>query len=442
VPPRDFTSKKEEQNKQAKLSINSNLANQKRNFKGVWIDDYIYFCSDLSWPEKLLWIEINYLDEEGKYGCRAGNDYFADFLQVSPVSITRYISHLKEFGLIQELPFNGRSRVLKTNKGPFMELESSLVKLTSQPCQIDEGINNKDKNIRYRSIEFKNSISGPSRPDEKPQSKKSSSKDYILPKTGEYAVVLSWNKLPKPAGQHVKFNTKTMRMVRRYLIMMRNGLFGKSDRLHQWDKQWLKTNKIPMKEFGDKKWSFCEVCQTIEGPLASMYSNGYFPENKKTLPTDLATALFNPHLGGSFFIQAFYNPPKLAKDKMVIIKDLYPTITEMLKKEGLLQQGQMRKGDWEQYFKGVEGLGRYLEKVDWSNYGARQLFPEKGLYSLVVGYVRWVKGKMPDLTSPSSIPKRLDIGVIRPGFWMWQKFMEAVNRYWGRVFLCVPAEEK
>jgi hypothetical protein len=53
-----------------------------------------------------------------------------------------------------------------------------------------------------------------------------------------------------------------------------------------------------------------------------------------------------------------------------------------------------------------------------------------------------IRGKFSDKVPPSKVSERFHIGMIRPDFWMWRAFMESVNRYWGRVFLCVRTEEE
>ena len=81
-----------------------------RNFKGVWIPKEVYLNKELSWSEKILFIEIDSLDNEK--GCFASNDYFADFIGVSNTRISKMTSKLKEQGLIRQESFDGRQRIL------------------------------------------------------------------------------------------------------------------------------------------------------------------------------------------------------------------------------------------------------------------------------------------------------------------------------------------
>jgi len=89
------------------------IMDSKREFKGVWIPKKIWFDKRLNANEKILLFEIDSLDNEGH--CFASNAYFAEFMQVSKITITRSIKHLKELGLISSLGFDGRKRILKSN---------------------------------------------------------------------------------------------------------------------------------------------------------------------------------------------------------------------------------------------------------------------------------------------------------------------------------------
>jgi hypothetical protein len=65
-----------------------------RDFKGVWIPKEIWLDNNLSWSEKLLFVEINSLD--GEDGCWAKNNYFAKFFNLTKSHISRMINTLKD----------------------------------------------------------------------------------------------------------------------------------------------------------------------------------------------------------------------------------------------------------------------------------------------------------------------------------------------------------
>ena len=69
-----------------------------RDFKGVWIPKQIWLSEELSLIEKVLFAEIESLDNEK--GCWASNRYFADFFGVSTRQISTHVTSLKQKGFI------------------------------------------------------------------------------------------------------------------------------------------------------------------------------------------------------------------------------------------------------------------------------------------------------------------------------------------------------
>lgn len=98
-----------------------------RDFKGVWIPKEIWLNKDLSALDRVLLAEIDSLNNENH--CWASNEYFAEFCGVSIPTITRSIKKLKDLGYIEELPSDGRHRIL------------TVISLTNQN---DEGANQND----------------------------------------------------------------------------------------------------------------------------------------------------------------------------------------------------------------------------------------------------------------------------------------------------------
>jgi hypothetical protein len=331
---------------------------------------------------------------------------------------------------------------LRINPKKFKEESNNKNKENNKEIESKDSINDFEKSSSKKTLSSGFQRQAPISPKKSSKSvRKDSSPDYVQKATGEWAILSSWNKLPRPARQYARLNTKTVRRAVQYLKQMRNGTFGDLSRV-QWDAKWMDKHKIDRRAFSEKKWTFREICKTIEGPLGDMYKEGFWPFDKSSLPKSLTDALYNPRTRTSFFVLAFYDSPGHLKVQSV--KDLYPSITGRLTREGFIQPAQMGVGNWKEYFNGVRGLEEYLKKIDWSNYGAKQMFGLKGenLYALIMQYVWWMKGEAPDLLPPSKVSERFHIGMIRPDFWMWRAFMESVNRYWGRVFLCVPEMEE
>ena len=94
-----------------------------RQFLGIWIPREIYLNQQLSWTDKILVVEIHSLDNER--GCFASNDYFAEFLGVTKTTISTSVSKLKKLGFIEQVSFDGRTRILKA---AFKETNSQTIK--------------------------------------------------------------------------------------------------------------------------------------------------------------------------------------------------------------------------------------------------------------------------------------------------------------------------
>jgi hypothetical protein len=70
----------------------------KRDFKGVWIPKEIWLSPELTAMEKMMWAEINSLDND--FGCVADNKHFQDTFSLSERQVRDYIKRLKDLELI------------------------------------------------------------------------------------------------------------------------------------------------------------------------------------------------------------------------------------------------------------------------------------------------------------------------------------------------------
>ena len=75
------------------------MGEKKRDFKGVWIPREIWLAPELTSQEKMMWSEINSLDNE--FGCVASNEHFRDTFQLSERQVQRIIKNLKDNGMIE-----------------------------------------------------------------------------------------------------------------------------------------------------------------------------------------------------------------------------------------------------------------------------------------------------------------------------------------------------
>lgn len=115
-----------------------------RDFKGVWIPKEIWLNEELTLLEKIIFVEIDSLDNENH--CIAGNEYFATFCNCSESKVSKAIKKLKELGMIEELSFDGRHRKLRVVKNAMQD--SKKCETDSQNLQannIDNNTNSKTK---------------------------------------------------------------------------------------------------------------------------------------------------------------------------------------------------------------------------------------------------------------------------------------------------------
>lgn len=85
-----------------------------RDFKGIWIPKEIWLNENLTPTEKFAWAEVHSLYDKDKGGCWASNEYLAEFLCITSDHAGRVIAKLKKLGLMEQVSFDGRTRVLKS----------------------------------------------------------------------------------------------------------------------------------------------------------------------------------------------------------------------------------------------------------------------------------------------------------------------------------------
>lgn len=100
------------------------MENVDRDFKGIWISKDIWLNEDLTALDKVIYAEIDSLDNED--GCWASNLYLATFCGCSESKVSKTVAKLKELGLITVENFDGRHRVMR------------VVKVTMQSSKIYE----------------------------------------------------------------------------------------------------------------------------------------------------------------------------------------------------------------------------------------------------------------------------------------------------------------
>lgn len=127
---------------------------EERLSKGIWIPIEIWKDNNLTWNEKILFLEIDSYTSKDR-DCFFSNEYISRLLGISETNANKTLSSLIQKGYIIKTKFDGRRRYVK----------SALSYSTTQPCQeqqpsnntIDNTIqsnktNNKEKEIKKESL--------------------------------------------------------------------------------------------------------------------------------------------------------------------------------------------------------------------------------------------------------------------------------------------------
>lgn len=131
-----------------------------RDFKGVWIPKEIWLNEELTLLEKIIFVEIDSLDNENH--CIAGNEYFATFCNCSESKVSKAIKKLKELNMIEELSFDGRHRKIRvvkntteSSKKCYAELQNlQSNNIANNKTEIKEKNNSKELLQNSPSFEF------------------------------------------------------------------------------------------------------------------------------------------------------------------------------------------------------------------------------------------------------------------------------------------------
>jgi uncharacterized phage protein (TIGR02220 family) len=176
------------------------MAQEKREFKGIWIPKEIWLDMGLSAIEKIIFAEINSLD--GEDGCYASNAYLAKFCQCSESYVTKAISKLQKLNYIKITSFDGRQR----------KMSSSIVKFTSQSSKDSDADsekqqehNNNSNNNKYNNKNNNKNNNSSCASDERTPNN-SEAADSKFPNI--YKDVIDY--LNKKSGSRYKYNTQTI----------------------------------------------------------------------------------------------------------------------------------------------------------------------------------------------------------------------------------------
>ena len=104
------------------------MEEKERQVKGIWIPIEIWKAPNLSWNEKILFLEIDSFTTTDK-DCFISNEYISNLLGVGETTANKILSSLISKGYVIKTRFDGRRRYVK----------SALHFSTSQGCTLVQG---------------------------------------------------------------------------------------------------------------------------------------------------------------------------------------------------------------------------------------------------------------------------------------------------------------
>lgn len=88
---------------------------QPRRFKGIWVPAKLWRDTSLTLAQRVILAEIESLDNPPEH-CYAGNEHFVEIFGLSNATVAAAIAELKNRGLVVQVRFDGRTRVLRSTR--------------------------------------------------------------------------------------------------------------------------------------------------------------------------------------------------------------------------------------------------------------------------------------------------------------------------------------
>lgn len=114
---------------------------QERIVKGIWIPIEIWKDRNLSWNEKILFLEIDSYTSKDM-DCYISNEYIANLLDISETNANKTLSSLISKGYVIKTKFDGRRRYVKS----ALSITTTLPCQNRQPSYINNNTNNNNNN--------------------------------------------------------------------------------------------------------------------------------------------------------------------------------------------------------------------------------------------------------------------------------------------------------
>ena len=127
------------------------MAENERDFKGVWIPKEVWLDTRLNALEKIILTEIDSLDSSER-GCWASNKHIAEFCQCSETKVSTAISKLIKLGYLYVQAFDGRQRELKSRLSKSVRQDAKSCNSAFEDVQESNTYKNTKNNTKNKEL--------------------------------------------------------------------------------------------------------------------------------------------------------------------------------------------------------------------------------------------------------------------------------------------------
>ncbi len=327
----------------------------------------VRYNNNLTPHARLLYTELTALTNKEGY-CWATNKYFAELYNVTPETVSVWISSLALEGHIRTELFStktGRGRKIH-----LKEITKRLLKenhkrhLKENPSHIN---NTRDNNTSANKLS-------------KDNIETEVSNNTIFGSTSSKKIISYWNKLEGVPRVKTAKRTKTIKGIEVFLKQIKNKSFLRNNTINPICRR---KNNIP---FDDTVGGFSYKKHFKN--LALLYRGEYEPKNKSVLPSSLLGLIYNPMNKSSWLMQVMYNPPKPISEE-TLIKDTHPKVTDFFlhKLNGNVSNNGMKM----KLIYGIRSISEFQKRIPAKTLDVPKLNREFGsLLKLCKNYYDWL----------------------------------------------------
>jgi len=342
---------------------------------------------------KVLYSELTALCNKEGY-CWASNKYFAKLYKTSEISVSNWVTNLTSQEVI-------KTEIIKTPKGTKRKIYlTPLKEIFKTPLKEIFKYNNTTTNTKKVSKDTKES---------------KDSLRFKSPFTKK--CIIEWNNIPFTQNILITRRTKTITKLERYITQLLKGTFMSGRDNKTFDMEWFNQNKIPVHTVPFTKK---EILVTIKN--TSLYSKeGYFTENKSYMPKDLATLMYNPRTGRSWFLLAFHKKPKPFNPTLV---DPDPKTSKYLCKVlGISYDSPLNAYPIKcKLFAGINSIRKFVMNIPKKSTAKFKIRNEVGTpYRIAKQYIEWIEHQ-------DWIDNGVKLSILNANNRLWKKFIKDKER--------------